>query len=152
MKRKFNIIDVLVVLLIVVVLVGGYLYLNRDRGEAAVISGNDKIVFIAESNEVNPEVCNNIAVGDRLVAVGRYQDAYVTEVLVEDMADVAAKDGQIIQVNDPTLKRLVVTIEATVVKYGPYMEFGGQEVKAGVNYWIKTDKISTFGQVVNVLD
>lgn len=153
MKRKFNIIDILVILLILGVVAGGYWYLKKDDiSSTQFVSGKETITFIAEANKVNPEVCENIAIGDQLVAVGNFQDAYVTDFYVEDMPDTSAKDGQIIQVNDPTLKRLVITIEAKVNRYGPYMEFGGQEIKGGVSYWIKTEKISAFGQVINILD
>ncbi len=155
MKRKFNAIDVLVILIVIALIAGGYLYLNRDNDDTAgveIFTGKKTVTFIAEAYKVNSDVCKAVNVGDQLVAVGQLQEGYIKEVLVADTADVAAQDGQLIQVNDPTTKRLVVTIEALANKYGPYIDFGGQEIKAGSSYWIKTEDVTAFGIVVKIID
>lgn len=153
MKRKINSIDILVIVIILAVIVAGYWYINRNQtGGTNVVSGKKTITFVAEADRVYPDVCDDIKVGDRMVATGTYQDAQVVDVKVEDHKEVTAKDGKIVEVNDPTMKRLVVTIEAKVNQYGPYIDFGGQKIKSGDNYWIKTEEVSVYGYVVKILD
>lgn len=153
MKRKFNIIDALVILAVLAVLAGGYWYMNRDKDTtAAVETGEEKITFVAEATKIYPDTVDKLQVGDKVVAEGRYQEGVITEVVIEDDATYAAKDGEIIRVVDPTIKRIQVTIEATVNRYGPYMDLGGQEIKAGEPYWIQTDKFKAYGNVVTVLE
>lgn len=153
MKRKINSIDVLVIVIIVAVIVAGYWYMHRNEGSSTnIVSGKKTITFIAEADKVYPDVCKDIKIGDRMVAAGTYQDGQVVDVKVEDHQEVTAKDGEIVIVNDPTMKRLIVTIEAKVNQYGPYIDFGGQKVKAGDSYWIKTEEVSAYGSVVKILD
>lgn len=152
MKRKFNGIDLFVILIVIVVAVGAYMYLSKDDSDEPIIAGKQTITYIAEAYEVDPAVCDNINIGDKIVAVGKYQDALIKEFYVEDTLVEAVKDGQIIQVEDPTTKTLRVVIEAKVNRYGSYMDFGGQKIKSGESHWIKTDKMSAYGYVVKIVE
>ncbi len=151
MKRKFNIIDLLIVIAILAVLGGGYWYMNRDQDATAIETGEQKITFVAEATKIYPDTVDKLQVGDKCVAEGQFQDGVITDVVIEDDATFAAKDGEIIKVTDTTMKRVVVTVEATVNRYGPYMDLGGQEIKAGKTYWIQTDQFKAYGSVLTVL-
>ncbi|PKM49134.1 MAG: hypothetical protein CVV02_17460 [Firmicutes bacterium HGW-Firmicutes-7] len=152
MKRKFNGIDLLVIVVMIIIAVGAYKYLTKDDSGQTIVTGKETITFIAEAYKLSPEICDNIAPDDQIVAVGQYQDAYIKEVYVEDTVVEAVKDNEIIMVNDPTTKTLRVLIEAKVNRYGSYMDFGGQRIKAGDSYWIKTDQMAVYGYVVKVVD
>jgi len=150
-RGKWNLIDAVIVVIIVCICIGGYLYFKKDSGTVQnIMSGKEKLVFTAEAEEVLPEIIDSINIGDQLVATGKYQDAFIKDVQVYDQQYITAKDGKIISYNDTTLKRVVVTIEANVNRSGPYYELGGQEIKAGASYWIKTDKMHMNGFVVSV--
>lgn len=149
-NRKFNIVDFLLLCLAIVVVIGGYLYFSKDAGETIFI-GKQKVVFVAEADEINEDISNSIQIGDKLVAMGNYQDGEIIDVQIYDSEEIAAVDGKIVAYPVEDTKRIVVTIEANVNQYGPYIEFGGQEVKVGAPYWIKTDHMHAYGFVVDVL-
>lgn len=153
MKKKFNSIDVLIVVVILAVLAGGIYYLSHAKNDdSGIVTGKRQVTFIAEATEILPAVCDQIKVGDTIVAMNTLQDGKIVKVESFDTRVKAAVGNEIVTLNDPTTKTLRVTIEASVNQYGPYMDFGGQEIKAGAQYWIKTETMHALGNVVNVIE
>lgn len=152
MKRKFNVIDVLIIVVVIAVGIGGYFYITQEDKGDSVFVGKKKMTFMAQAFNIEPEVSKTIKEGDVLVANERVQDAIVKKVEIYDMDMVSSKDGELIAVKNPDKKRVVVTIEATVNKYGPYTDFAGQEVRSGVNYWIRTKEMHMYGQVMKIIE
>ncbi|GMQ57580.1 hypothetical protein AN1V17_19750 [Vallitalea sediminicola] len=151
MKRKINMVDIILIIILIVVIAGSYFYFTKDDKEENFKIGKEKVTFIVEGDNVLPELSNKIAIEDKLMANGIYQDAVVTKVEVVDHEEVIAVDGVIKAIKYPTLKRVIITIEANVNRYGPYMDIGGQELKSSTNFWFKTDKMTLLGKVVNIL-
>ncbi|GKX30359.1 hypothetical protein SH1V18_28390 [Vallitalea longa] len=156
MKRKINIIDVIIILIVIAVIIGCYSHFSKDSQSDQVNNifkiGKEKVTFVLEGDNIRPELTDKISINDKLIANGNYQDAIVTNVEVYDHEIVVAVDGKIKAVNDPTVKRVVVTIEANVNRYGPYMDIGGQLIKSSVNFWFRTDKMTMLSKVVGITE
>jgi hypothetical protein len=151
MKRKFNAIDIIVVVVVAIIIIGCYKYFSKDNSKEDFKIGKEKITFIFEAGNILPELSNKVVVDDILLDDGKYQDAIIKKVEVFDHEEVIAIDGVLNAVNNPTIKRVYVTIEASVNRYGPYMDLGGQAIKANEVFWLRTDKITMLGKIVNVL-
>ncbi|NDL66510.1 DUF4330 domain-containing protein [Anaerotalea alkaliphila] len=152
-NKRFNWVDGLVLLLVLAVGAGGFYFLQQRKASGGgVETGKREIVFLAEAVRVLPEVAASVEIGDRIVALNAIQDGEVVGVEIFDTQREAAVDGAIVAVSDPNSKTLRVTIRATVNRYGPYMDFGGQEIKVGSSYWIKTEGMHALGSVVAILE
>lgn len=153
MKRKINSIDILIAIGVIVLLIGAYMYLSRnDTDDSFTISSDHRITFMVEADKLLPGMGAKIAVGDQLVANGSYQDAYVTDVSVSEFKMTIANKGALAVVSNPTREIVRVTIEARVNKYGPYRDLSGQEIKAGLGYWLKTDDVVTLANIVKIIE
>lgn len=150
MKKKFNVIDGLLLVLVVVVAIGGFFYLKKDDGQPSMIVGKQKVIIVAEGYKVEPDICDSIQIGDVATAAGEYLDAKITDLLIEDDLSVEAVNGELVAVQNPTKKHVVVTFEGMANRYGPYLDLGGQELKVGKTYYIKTDKMHIFGTLIEV--
>ena len=150
MKRKFNYIDGLIIVLILAVLVGGTWYLNKDSDNGGIITRKTEVVYKAEAQNILSDAIEQIQVGDRLVAMGSFQDAEIIDIEYQEAYTVEAVDGQLEKVPQAGLKNIVVTIKGKANQYGPYIDLGGQEIKAGSKYYIKTDVFEAYGNVVEV--
>ena len=151
-KKKFNYVDILIVIVVIAVLIGGFIYLQKDNGGEASVSSNITVTYIAEADQITKEAVQQLQVGDAIVANGTYQDAYITEIEVFDSTYVSAIDGEILYVNNPNNSKIRVTISGKANKFGPYIDLGGQEIKSGSRYYIKTDVFEAYGSVVKILE
>lgn len=150
-KKRFNYIDILIILAVIFVIIIAAWFLTRDKGERLVSSGKVDITFIAEADSVPNEALDQIQIGDNVVASGRFQDAKIVDYEIYDSEELVAIDGELKMISDPERKKIVVTISGKANKYGPYIDLGGQEIKAGSKYYIKTDIFEVYGYVVKVL-
>lgn len=152
MKKKFSVLDLVIVVVVLAVLVGGFFFMrSRNQGsDYQASSGKVDVIFVAEADNIPEAMLTQIAVGDQLVAAGSYQNASIQSIEVYKSTDIAAVDGEIVSYELEETRRLVVTIQGQVSKYGPYMDLGGQEIKAGSPYYIKTDQFEAYGNVVNI--
>jgi len=150
-KRKFNYVDVLVLVVIIVVLIAGFLFLKKDNSGGGFVSNNVMVTFIAEADEITKEAVQQLHVGDSIVANGAFQDAVITNIKILDSGSVEAIDGELQMLADPSYSKIRVIISGKVNKYGPYMDLGGQEIKAGSRYYIKTDVFEAYGYVVKII-
>lgn len=151
MKKKLTFIDYLLIAFLIIVIVAIIFYVSSKKKEQpTTITGNKTVTFLVEAKKVLPDVAEAIAQGDTLVAMNRYQKGHVKHIDIEPDYEVIAKDGQLIKSPLKEQRRLKVTIEAEVNQFGPYLEIGGQEVKAGVNYWLKTDRMHAYGTILSV--
>jgi hypothetical protein len=151
-KGKFNYIDIIIIIIIIGVIVAGIMYMSKDDDTEVVVSGKEHIIFIAEADGIDANTIKDLKVGDKLVALDSFQDAEITDIQVFDAEGVDVVDGEVITYSIAEKVRLVVKIEGNANKYGPYTEIGGQEIKAGSKYWIKTDTVQAYGYVVNIIE
>lgn len=150
--KKFNIIDGIVVLLLIVVGVGAYVYLTKDDSISAVETGKTEVTFIAQADGVLDSVVDTLKVGDQIIGNGYYEDATIVDVLVEDSCRIDAVNGELILVETPELKKVTVTISGTANKYGPYIDLAGQEIKGGSGYTIRTQFFEAGGKILTLIE
>jgi hypothetical protein len=82
--------------------------------------------------------------------MGSFQDAEIIDIEYRDAYVVEAIEGQLEAIEQAGLKDIIVTIRGKANQYGPYIDLGGQEIKAGSKYYIKTDVFEAYGNVVEV--
>ncbi len=154
MKKKFSVLDGFIALVALAIIAGGVIYFTgRDQGNINQTgSGKVNIVFVAEADNIPEAMLRQLEIGDQLVASGRFQDAKIKDIEIYKSTDISAVDGEIVSYELEETRRLVVTIQGQVNKYGPYIDLGGQEIKAGSPYYIKTDQFEAYGNVVNIQD
>lgn len=149
MKKKLNWVDYLVIVGVVLCVIVAVLYFTK-KGNVKIETNKTEITIYAEASNLLPEAVDLIKSGDKIVALGTYQDAVIEEVIIEDYVYMDAVDGELKVFTSPTRKRVVVKITGKANKYGPYIDLGGQEIKAGSKYYIKTDHFEAYGNVMSV--
>lgn len=154
MKRKLNIVDYVIIAVILIVLAFGAMFLLRSKGKksegAKIITGRQSVEILAEAHTVLPNVASEMKVGDKLVAQKTFQNGEVLEVEVSEDYEIGAKNGEIVKLPLAQFKCVRVKIRADANRYGPYLDLGGQMLKVGENYWIKTDKANLFGSIIGL--
>ncbi len=153
MKKKINFIDVIIIIGVVVVIAGAFWYFTKANGDTAVGSSNKvEITFVAEADNLQNDAVQQLKVGDILVSNGVFQDGKIQDIQISKSTEVVAIDGELIEIEIEELSKITVTIQGKANKYGPYVDLGGQEIKAGSKYYIKTDTYEVFGYVVQILE
>lgn len=151
MKRKWNWIDTLIVAFVIL---AAALFVNRGKlsgGDASAGSNTENIIIRVEAEELTIDMIDELEVGDQFYAQYNLQNAYITDFEVSPKQEIAVgKDGKIIAYDNYEELTLIMEIEAEVVTSGPYMELGGQEIKAGLPIIVKTTDIEFPAKVMNV--
>lgn len=151
--KRFNIVDLVFLVLIIAVGVGGYWYLTKDNGgSSSVETGKTYVKFTAVADNVLAPTVDSLKVGDAVIAKGYVADAKIIDISISDATTVSAKDGELFVVSKADRKKVTVTIEGYGNQYGPYMDLAGQAIKAGVGYIIRTESFEATGQILSVLD
>lgn len=150
LKRNWNILDVVIIVMALLVIV---VFLNRNqlfkREEVTTTSsGKTSVYFEAEAFKLTAESAGGFKIGDKITAQNKYQDGVIEKIEMRNTlkTSVNAK-GELIAYEDPLEKVLVIGIKANANKLGPYMEIGGQALKVGGNYFIKTDNSEVYGKI-----
>ncbi|MDA8235331.1 MAG: DUF4330 domain-containing protein [Clostridia bacterium] len=132
-----NPIDLLVILLIVLV-GGGILYRTQFSG-AEVKPKTITAVFRVSA--LHPNDADDIKAGDRLVASGAVTGAEIIDVkIVPASTRNPNEDGIMVRGEDPLLKDAFVTARDSKVVGPAEIIFGGQELKIGKEFFLKTQK------------
>jgi len=132
-----NPIDLLAVLLILLV-AGGVLY-KTQMGGATVKPKTITAVFRVSA--IHPNDVVNIKVGDKLVASGGLTSAEVVDVKVGPASTRNPnKDGIMVKGVDPLLKDAFVTARDQRVISDAEINFAGQELRIGKEFFLKTQK------------
>ncbi len=129
-----NIIDLLVILLIVLIAVGAAYKTSNDEG-----SSSEKIEYTVLLQCVRPDPAKSIHIGDKLVAKNNYTTAAITGVKSTPGLLVSTTDeGKRVMVNDPYLVDVLITIQDQAVVSSANIEAGGQELRVGKKYYVKS--------------
>ena len=132
-----NPIDLLVILLIL--LVGGGVLYKTQLGGAEVKTKTITAVFRVSA--LHPNDADDIKVGDRLVASGAVTGAEIIDVKIEPASTRNPnEDGIMVRGEDPLLKDAFVTARDSRVVGLAEIIFGGQELKIGKEFFLKTQK------------
>lgn len=151
MKRKWNWIDTTIVLVIVLAALG---FLNRDKLFNRASSGGSnriEILITVEAPELNDEIVTKIKTGDKIFSQYRLQDAEITEIDVyPTLKTQVGPDGKIKQYEDEQERTLIAKIKANAARSGPYIDLGGQEVKVGINFILKTTEFEVVSKIKHI--
>lgn len=130
-----NPIDLLVLLL--VLLVGAGVYYKTQTAGAFIEPSKVKVTVLLPW--LRPEEASTIKTGDILVAGGSYTNIKITDVKVEPGRAVnVTSEGKSVMTTDPYRKDVTVTIEGVLPISGPEIRFGGQDLRTGKEYYIKS--------------
>jgi hypothetical protein len=142
-----NPIDLLVILLIVLV-AGGVVYKTKFSvaGTAA-----KTVITTIRVPLVIPDIADKIKVGDKMVSGTSYTQVEVAEVKIIPAQLVVSKaDGGRSLADDPWFKDLYVTVKGKTGIPDAEINLGGQEIRIGKDYYVKSFTYEFKGTIVDV--
>lgn len=151
MKNKWNWIDTSIVIILVL---GIIVFMNRDKLRQTVDedgSTREDVRIIFEAKGLNEDVLENLNIGDQYYYQNSLEEAYVEDYLVSpQMKDAVGPDGQVREIELAERVNLQLELSAEVDKTGPYMSLGGQELKVGLDFIMKTENIELRGRIKHI--
>lgn len=152
MKKKFkvNIFDVLIILILALLV---FLLINRNNIKSSIGKEAKKTVIITTEakDNVTKDSIRDLKVGDKIFSQESFQDAEIISIDIEAKKnELVNTKGEIVLVDDNEFVNPIVKIKAKVDYSGPYMSLGGQEIKAGVEMYVKTKDNAYLGYITNV--
>lgn len=149
MKRKWNWVDTLVIVLIAAAVI---LFFNRDKVAGGVAPSNKRsITFTVEAKKLPKDLITELKTGDQIFSQYKLQNAYITEINVKPtLKSFAADDGTVKSFEDNEEMVLEATIDAEVLTSGPYLDLGGQEIKVGIQFILKTIDVEVTSDIKHI--
>lgn len=149
MKRKWNWVDTLVVVLVAAAII---VFFNRDRVAGGVVPTNRRsIIFTVEAKKLPRDLVTELKTGDQIFSQYKLQNAYITEINVKPtLKSFVDDDGTVMTYDDEEEVILEATIDAEVVSSGPYLDLGGQEVKVGLQFILKTMDVEVTSDIKHI--
>ncbi len=149
MKRKWNWVDTLVIILIAAAILA---FFNRDRLSNGVAPSNRRsISFTVEAKKLPKDIITELSSGDQIFSQYKLQKAYITEIAVKPTEKTSvAPDGTLKVYEDTEEMILEATIEAEVLSSGPYLDLGGQEIKVGIPFILKTTDVEITSDIKHI--
>ncbi len=152
-KGKFNIIDVIVVLLVLaLVSVVGWYFLRDGGSTTTTKSGDNEVIFTVKAYELEKDAVDQLKVGAPLVALDTYQPGEIVAFEVTPSKSVEAINGELLVIEDYDKVDITVTVKAYPNIQRAYMDFGNQQIIVGNPYWVKTDAMHAEGIIVSIED
>ena len=148
-KNRFNIIDGLVLLVIVAILL---VFIFRNNIISNVTESEKKsIEFTVLLEDQRKEVLEQLEPGQKLFAEYRFQDGEVVRIeIFPTEEEQIMGDGTLRMVPVADRYSALVDLKAEADFDGPYIQLGGQEVKAGIDYIVKTEEFSHLGKIIKM--
>lgn len=142
-----NIIDLIVLVLILLVAGGiGYRYTNKSQQAPSVT-----VEFQVMIPHIRPEMAESIKVGDKMVQGTSYTSVTVKDVELKPGYSVNADArGQRVESFDPYLVDIYVTNTGQTTLSSASIAMGGQDVRIGKDYYVKSRDYEFKGTVVSV--
>lgn len=152
MKKKWNWIDnaiVITVLLIIIV------FINRNKiigmGKSAMISNEKDIIFVVEADELTLNMVSDLKVGEQIFSQNSLQSGFVENITLEpSLITAVGQDGKIHVYEDAEEITATIVIKAKVAFSGPYMDLGGQEIKVGMPFIMKTTGVEFASNIKHI--
>ncbi|NPV29912.1 MAG: DUF4330 domain-containing protein [Firmicutes bacterium] len=139
--------DLAVLLLVLAVAAGVYLKL-RPGGKPREVA-EVEVTVIAPF--VRPDAAEAVKVGDRLVASGSFTDARIVDVRIEPgLIATTRADGTRLLTRDPYNKDVYATIRGKAAVGEPDLRLGGQEVRIGKEFFLKTQTVELKAEVTGI--
>ena len=149
-KFKINFFDIVIVLIVLCVGVGFYLFTNKDT-----TADTKKLTYVIELNKTTPGLENYIRIGDDLTEntknyhrgkVVDFETKPYTRITPDYMSNVF-RDSV-----DPTSNAVLITVEADVTESNSSFAVDGQFiVRAGTEIFVKGEGYAGEGYIVKVI-
>lgn len=149
-KFKINFFDIVIVLIVLCVGVGFYLFTNKDT-----TADTKKLTYVIELNKTTPGLENYIRIGDDLTEntknyhmgkVVDFETKPYTKITPDYMSNVF-RDSV-----DPTSNTVLITVEADVTESNSSFAVDGQFiVRAGTEIFVKGEGYAGEGYIVKVI-
>lgn len=154
---KVNIVDLIVILVIIAVIAAAAVKITTGRttdsvaGDEAAQSEQQYCYATIIARLQPEEVGENLKVGDHLVANGGYTDAEIVDVQMKpaDYVGVNA-EGQTVKSEHPMWKDVTVVAKQKLDPSDVTLKLGGQEIRVGYDFILKTQMVETKATVRNI--
>ena len=150
-KKRFNIVDIIIILLVIAVVGAIAVKLLGDRATEVVSQKSDcwmEVEIIGAGPNLVDEVERQDLVGERLVSGNEYMNATVEKVWTEEYWVQAIRDdGVVVDAMDPTKVVLCFLIKTQVAPDTPSPKIGSQEMRAGKTFIVKTQRFECAGTI-----
>lgn len=150
-----NVVDLVVVLVIIAVAgaVGYKMFSSRVNVEqGTTVSEGDKYCYVTVvASQVVPEIADQLKVGEKLVANNAFTDAEIVSIKCEaaDYVGVNA-EGKAVKSKHPMWKDVTCVVKEKINPKSVILKVGGQEVRVGFSYILKTQTVETNSRVRNI--
>lgn len=153
---KLNIVDLIVILVIIAMIAAAAVKVTS--GSASQESaGNteqteEQYCYATIIARLQPEeVGNNLKVGDHLVANGGYTDAEIVDVQMKAADYVGVNsEGETVKSEHPMWKDITIVAKQKLDPSDVTLKLGGQEIRVGYDFIIKTQMVETKATVRNI--
>ena len=154
---KVNIVDLIVILVIVAVIAAAAVKITTGRttdsaaGDQAAQSEQQYCYTTIIARLQPEEVGKNLKVGDHLVANGGYTDAEIVDVQMKPADYVGVNsEGQTVKSEHPIWKDIIVVAKQKLDPSDVTLKLGGQEIRVGYDFILKTQMVETKATVRNI--
>ncbi len=143
-----NIIDLMVVLILALIVVGGA---SRLKTKPIVVNNDSKAVITFEVSDVRMATVENIIVGDPIYHYDKGGFiGNITDVKVEPYKEPVELDGKWINAEIPEKYVATFTVDAEVRDNPDVIVSGGEQTRIGVQFRVKNKRIAFFGTVMKI--
>jgi len=144
-----NIVDLLVLGVVLLVLGGAaYKFKGHSVGESA--DKTVKVTVLAPA--IRPEMLTNVKVGDKMASGSSFTSVVVKDVKIRPAYMITTDSaGKRVEATDPYLKDLIVTVEGKTAISGATINLGGQEIRRGKDFYIKSLDYEFKGMIMDVV-
>jgi hypothetical protein len=150
-KRRFNLFDLIVLIVVVALAFGAYLFLGRSEGAAAGTAV--KVTYQVEITHVREQIKDSATVGDPVIdAVKRYRLGTLTRVNVLPQEEIVANRAQqtLIETRNPYLYKVQLTIEADGMLRDGQVTVDGATILVGGRMSVRTAHFSGTGYCISM--
>lgn len=143
-----NIIDLVVVLILALIVVGGA---SRLKTKPIIVNEDSKAVITFEVSDVRMATIENIVVGDPIYHYDKGGFiGNITDVKVEPYKEPVESNGQWINAEIPEKYVATFTVDADVRDNPDVIVSGGEQTRIGIQFRVKNKRIAFFGTVMKI--
>ncbi|MFZ5652585.1 MAG: DUF4330 domain-containing protein [Bacillota bacterium] len=142
-----NIIDLIIILTVLLVAGGAYYKFTSKSVQVKPVT----VEFQVLVPHVRPELVNAIKAGDKMVKGDSYTNVTVKSVEIKPGFSINVDSrGQRVASHDPYLKDIYVTNTGTTALTSATINMGGQDIREGKEYYVKSRDYEFKGVIVKV--
>ncbi len=143
-----NIIDLMVVLILALIVVGGA---SRLKTKPIIVNEDSKAVITFEVSDVRMATVENIIVGDPIYHYDKGGFiGNITDVKVEPYKEPVESNGQWVNAEIPEKYVATFTVDADVRDNPDVIIAGNEQTRIGVQFRVKNKRIAFFGTVMKI--